>query len=343
MKILFLGETYRADAQTWIQGIQSAAGVKIDTKELPRTSTRTSRMIEAIKFFSNLIFSREQYDISLAERSTSYGFFSLFVNAKVRVVAQQGISDVYPEHGFAGWYKKKLQKAIYKRAELIHAWGWVMTPAMLESGADPARILVKPKGLNLDKFLFEAPAQKKPNSAIVTRSLYPIYRHSEIIDAAKILKSKGIHMECKLIGDGELFDSLVQKSKDSGVEDMIQFEGRIDNHDLPDFLRKAQVYISVPETDGVSASLFEAMACGCFPIVTDLSANRAFIKDGFNGFLVPVGNVGALAEGIEKFLKSPEKYEEGIRFNRAYIEKNCDLKTNMEFFFTQYQKALYSK
>ncbi|TDQ19610.1 protein involved in gliding motility RemC [Algoriphagus boseongensis] len=343
MRILFLGETYRADAQTWIRGIENASGISIETKEIPRTGGRISRMVHAIKFLLSLAFSRTKYDLVLAERATSYGFFSLLVNAKVRAVAQQGISDVWPEHGFAGWYKGILQSSTYKKADLIHAWGYVMTFAMITSGATPSKILVRPKGLDLRKFQFEGMERKKANLAIVTRSLYPIYRHSEILEAISILKRKGIELSCNMVGDGEELANLKSITKALDLENQVNWLGRIQNDDLPNYLNQAQLYIAVPETEGVSASLFEAMACGCFPIVSDLPANRAFIQSGKNGFLVPVGDYTALAHAIEKFLNNTESYHEAIHQNRIFIERNCNLKLNMEDFFTRYSQLLNQK
>ncbi|WP_077349728.1 glycosyltransferase [Algoriphagus sp. A40] len=343
MRILFLGETYRADAQTWIRGIEKVSGYSIETKEIPQTGGRISRMLLALRFLVNLAFSTRQYDLVLAERATSYGFFSLLVKAKVRVVAQQGISDVWPENGFAGWYKGILQSSIYRKADLIHGWGYVMTFAMINSGAPPSRILVRPKGLFLDKFQFAGPEQKVKNQAIVTRSLYPIYHHAVILEAISILKKKGIALKCTMVGEGSEKESLIQQTQSLHLGESVDWKGRISNLELPGYLAKASLYLAVPETEGVSASLFEAMACGCFPIVTDLPANRAFIQSGKNGILVPIGDSDALAEAIARYLQDPASFSDGIRQNRNYIERNCDLSLNMTSFFERYSQLVNRK
>ncbi|PZX47667.1 glycosyltransferase [Algoriphagus chordae] len=340
MKILFLGETYRADAQTWIQGIERESGLRIQTKEIAKTGGRLARIFAALSFLFELAFNSEKYDITLAERATSYGFLSLLVKTKVRIVAQQGITDAFPENGFAGWYKRKLQRAIYTRADLIHAWGYVMTYAMLGSGASPVKILVKPKGLDLEKYKFFPPSSERKFTAIVTRSLFPIYRHAEILEAIHILKKKGILLDCIMVGSGQEEENLAQKSRELGLEDQVVWTGRIPNSELPSYLAKAQIYIAVPETEGVSASLFEAMACGCFPIVTELPANKAFIDQGNNGLLVPVGQTDALATAIAEYLGNSEQYTDGIISNRIFIEQNCDLKTNMSSFYQTYLSLL---
>lgn len=340
MRILFLGETYRADAQTWIRGIEDASGFRIETKEIPKTGGRLTRMLHAIQFLFALKFSKETYDVVLAERATSYGFFSLLVKAKVRIVAQQGVTDVWPSDGFAGWYKTRLQTSIYKKADLIHAWGHVMTFAMINTQASPTKILVRPKGLDLGKFRFTPPSQKNTNLAIVTRSLFPIYHHAEIVEAIALLKQEGIHVSCTMIGDGIEEENLKRKTQNLGLENQIHWLGRISNGDLPNYLQESAIYLAFPETEGVSASLFEAMACGCFPIVTDLPANRAFISSGVNGILVPPGDSKALKEAISYYMSNQPFFEAGICQNRAFIEQNCNLKVNMNDFFNRYQKLL---
>lgn len=343
LNILFLGETYRADAQTWIRGIEQVSGVKIQTSEIPQTSGRFARMWAAFGYLLKLIFSQEKYDITLAERATSYGFFSLMVKSKVRVVAQQGITDAFPTTGFSGSYKRMLQRAVYTRVDLIHAWGSVMTYAMLESGAPPERILVCPKGLDLTRFRYPDLTHKKRHSAIVTRSLFPIYRHTEILDAIHQLKTEGVGIHCTMVGAGACEEALKEKTASLSLHDQLNWLGRIPNYELPEALMQAQVYIAVPETEGVSASLFEAMACGCFPIVTDLPANRAFIDDGYNGMLVPVGRPEVLAEKIKLFFSNPEKYSAAIQANRLFIEKHSNSQVNMDLFYLTYLSLLKKK
>lgn len=348
MKILFLGETYRADAQTWIQGIQKESGISIDTDEIKTINNRAIRVLQALFFIVRLFWGRyfgPKYDIVLAERNTSYGFFSLFTNAKIKVVAQQGISDVFPETGLPGFYKKILQRFVYTRVDLIHAWGHAMVPAMLKSGANPNNIIVLAKGLDLSKYTFvnQLDQNPLPLKAIVTRSLEKDYQHWNIIDAVAILKSKGILLEVNIIGGGSLLEMLQQRAHDKEVTELIHFLGRIPNEELPALLSQCPLYLSVPISEGVSSSLFEAMASGCFPIVTDLPGNRAFIHPKQNGDLVPVNNAAALANAIEQFLENPNHYEAATIQNRQLIDDKVDREKNMKVFWAKYLELLNSK
>lgn len=337
-KILFLGETYRADAHTWIRGIERVSGLKMDTLEVQSTKTRTGRLFMFVVFLIKIFRTNltKSYDLVLAERSTSYGFFAIFVNSKKRVVAQQGITDIWPLDPISLRVKPIFQRLAYRKADLIHAWGKVMVPAMLRAKADPDRIMVLPKGINLDLYKFVEFEKKERNLAIVTRSLTDVYNHSDILDALALLKARHIAIKVLIIGDGVLMPRLVQKAKALGIEEMVTFTGRIPNDELPRLLQRAGIYLSVPKSEGVSASLFEAMATGCFPIVTDLPGTRAFIRNGENGMLVPVNHPQAIADAVSKYLDSPESFEHAVVANRKYIEENVSLSKNMQEIWKRY-------
>lgn len=344
MKILFLGETYRADAQTWIKGIESQSKSSITTLEVPPSKQRWKRVLYLFLFWLEITkANRTDWDLILAERSTSYGFFSLFVRAKVRAVAQQGITDAYPTTGFSAWVKKNLMRMVYTRVDVIHAWGNVMVPAMLQAGAPPSRIMILPKGINLALYLKSKILNGTKKIGIVTRSLYPEYRHQDILMAAKIVAQTTLDFEIWIVGDGILLEDLKQKAHQLGISNQIRFLGRIPNDQLPTLLSKSDFYLSVPVSEGVSASLFEAMATLNFPIVSDLPAYQAFIKNGKNGLISPVAKPDELAKHILTYIQNADSFQEAIQNNRKYIENHVAFDRNMKVIFDRYSSLLKQK
>jgi glycosyltransferase involved in cell wall biosynthesis len=346
MRILFLGETFRADAISWFKGIEYASGHKVKTMELKMYPYRTMRVFFSFIFVIRCLRTHfgKPYDLVLAERSTSYGFFSLFINSKVRIVAQQGISDVFPLTFLSRIIKSTLQRAVYTNVDLIHAWGPAMVYAQLKSNAHPSKIIVKPKGLDLNAYTMSQGANSNYKlNAIVTRSFEKDYRHWDIIEAIKILKEKKIELNVIMVGGGSLLEEMKNLAVKLNVEGNINFTGRIDNRDLPELLRQSALYISVPVTEGVSSSLMEAMASGCLPIVTDLPGNRVFIKPGANGELVQVANAEGLANTIEKVLGNYSIYQQGIFNNRFWVEKHANHELNMLSFYGRYFEELKIK
>jgi len=73
--------------------------------------------------------------------------------------------------------------------------------------------------------------------------------------------------------------------------------------ELLHYYQRAKVYVQPSRREGLSNALCEAMLCGCIPVATDVGGSSRAI--GETGFVVPVGNPNALADGIVKALELP--------------------------------------
>ncbi|MGN6568958.1 MAG: glycosyltransferase family 4 protein, partial [Flavipsychrobacter sp.] len=276
------------------------------------------------------IINDVQPDMIIAERVTSYGFLAVITGFSCIAVAQQGITDAYPTDSILTPFKNLVQKFVFKKATLLHAWGSVMVPNMLANGAENEKILVLPKGIDLRKFHFNAEAKKWDKiRAVVTRSLYPEYGHEVIIKAFKKLSDNNIDFELVIIGDGNLKHQLQRLVSDLNLNQQISFTGRIKNDDLPQYLNAANIYISMPVTEGVSASLFEAMAAGCYPIVSAIPGNQAWIEDGKNGKLVTVNDANALFASLIDCTTKMSVIKDIVQNNRCFVEEEVSFEKNM--------------
>jgi glycosyltransferase involved in cell wall biosynthesis len=69
---------------------------------------------------------------------------------------------------------------------------------------------------------------------------------------------------------------------------------------------KSTYYISIPESDGTSVSVLEAMSAGCIPIVSELPVSKEWITNGLNGVIEQQGEnpfVKAIDLDLEKCAK----------------------------------------
>lgn len=347
-KILFLGETYRADAQTWINGLQDFGDFNIITWELQTPSNsfvnKVLRIFEYLCCVSKIrkIVQIKKPNIVIAERATSYGFLAALSGCKTIVIAQQGISDLWPENSVLFPLKKIIQNYAFKKATLIHAWGEVMIPAMIAAKVPASKIMMLPKGIDLNKFFpaNDFAIKQEKLFAIVTRSLETEYGHQTILKAFAILKSKNIDFQLTIIGDGSQKKFLQQLSKDLQIDKNVFFTGKINNNDLPKFLEQHQFYISMPTTEGVSASLFEAMACKCYPIVSDIPGNAVFIKNNKNGSLTLVGNAEKLAETLIVAYANEPQILSAVHLNYKFVHQNANYATNMKIISEKYHEII---
>jgi len=344
-KILFLGETYRADAITWIEGLKQFGDFEIVSWELKSSSNglnRIRRIFELAKTFLTIkkIARKFNPDMVIAERTTSYGFLASLTGVKPIAIAQQGITDLWPENSPLYIFKKIIQQIAYQKATLIHAWGPVMATHMQNCKVDMKKVMILPKGINLDFFQYQEIKDTQCINAIITRSLLPEYKHDIILKAFSILKQKNIPFKLTIVGDGILLDSLKKLTTKLNIEKEVIFTGRIKNTDLPILLQESNFYISMPTTEGVSASLFEAMACGCYPIVTNLPGNKCWIRNRENGILVPSEHYKKLAEEIIWAFQNDILIKSAVKENRKFIEENANYAINMKIIADKYHELI---
>ena len=120
----------------------------------------------------------------------------------------------------------------------------------------------------------------------------------------------------EIVGGGKENDNLKRLIEGNGLADNIHLLGRKDRDGVISTLRRSDVYVmsSRSETFGVAAT--EALACGLPAIATDCGGARDFMKD-FNGLLIPKDSVEALADAINKMVKSYKRYD------RRRIAEDC--------------------
>ncbi len=334
-KILFLGETYRADAITWMNGLIEFGNFEIVTWELQTSSkgiNRIKRLFELAKAILTIksIVKKFNPDMVIAERTTSYGYLAAISGLKPMAIAQQGITDLWPRNTPSYIFKKILQNYAFKKADLIHAWGNSLAEDMKESQVNMEKVMILPKGINLDFFQFNDTSDKRMINAVVTRSLEPEYNHDLILKAFSIVKQKNIPFKLTIVGNGTESKKLKWLANELKIGNEVDFAGRVNNNEIPRYLQQANIYISTPITEGVSASLFEAMACGCFPIVTNLPGNRCWINNHENGILIPSNNHIILAKELQYAFERNLWREAVIKRNRKFIEEHANYAINMK-------------
>jgi len=156
---------------------------------------------------------------------------------------------------------------------------------------------------------------------ISTRQLKPLYRVHDFIAALGHLGDQ-IDFKAVIAGDGNLRADLEIKANETGLNDT-EFIGMQSRGDLMNRLLEADIYISCSESDSTSVSLLEAMACGLFPIVSDIEGNREWIEDSKNGLLFSVGDDKALANKIQQAYKDLDLRKNAVMYNFDLIRERA--------------------
>jgi len=73
-------------------------------------------------------------------------------------------------------------------------------------------------------------------------------------------------------------------------------------------------------------AILEAMACEKPVVCTNAGGDAELVKDGYNGYVVPMRDPGALAEKINALLDDPEKMKSMGQASRRRAETEFDWK-----------------
>lgn len=134
--------------------------------------------------------------------------------------------------------------------------------------------------------------------------LHPIKGHTDFLEAAAIVARQQENVTFAIVGDGDLMDPLRARAEETGIAERVVFLGH--REDVPSLLRGVDVKAIASHSEGVPMTLFEAMACGCAIVSTDVGGLGEVIRDGETGLLVPPRDPVRLAERLLKVTSDDE-------------------------------------
>jgi glycosyltransferase involved in cell wall biosynthesis len=333
MRILYLGHIQSVHLRRWVSAAVAAGdtvAVCSFTRsdcEVPVKVLRTFGVGKAAYFLCAPQLKRfvQQFrpDVVHAHYLTSYGVLAVLAGVRPLIVTAWG-SDLLPVPTTTAAHRWLAARAL-KGADLVTVVADHMKNAAVAHGADPDRVETVPFGVDLSVFK-PAPARTPRGIPVITctRNFDDVYRVDTLIEAVARLKSNGRQVRCQLIGDGPLRRGLQRLARTAGVSGDVEFLGRRSPSEIADALASADVFVSPSLSDGNNVSLTEALACGAFPIATDIPANRQWIENGVTGLLYVAGNADSLAEALTTALDSPSLRQQAVRKNADVVRQKAN-------------------
>jgi glycosyltransferase involved in cell wall biosynthesis len=104
-----------------------------------------------------------------------------------------------------------------------------------------------------------------------------------------------------VIGEGPERDSLVELSRQLGVEDMVTFLGKVDHQVLKGAFQACQAFVFPTLQDFTGRALVEALSADAPVVVSPMTgAVGTIVHDGVNGIVVDPRDAAALAEAMHR-------------------------------------------
>lgn len=351
LRILLFGDAAHPNVEQWC-GSLVAAGADValaslrghansatENHRLPSPPVGKLRYLFALPYARSLA-RRLEPDLVASYQVSGYGWLAAMAGRRPIVQVTTG-SDVLRIAG-----RPVIRRIVFRNlrdADLVTAWAPHMQRATVAAGAYADKTFVCPRGIPATEFRAhrcEPPRINQTVRIISTRAFRDPYRLDIVVEALAILRNLGERIELTLAGDGPARRKLQALIHRLGVTEAVRMPGHIPNRELARVLAEHHLYVSVIPSDGVSASLLEAMAVGLTPIVYDNEANRYWVKHRHNAVLGRLDDSHSLAAAIRHANRDFSTRLRARSENPRIVESRANSDINGRLFLGEFESLV---
>lgn len=164
-----------------------------------------------------------------------------------------------------------------------------------------------------------APASRSPRPAFAYLGRLKKYKGVHyVIRAFATMQHREATLE--IAGAGDYRPNLQALARSLDLGDRVQFLGRISEDEKLALLRRAWALVFASPKEGWGITNLEAAACATPVVASNSPGIRESVRDGETGYLVPHGDISAMAAALDKVAASRELVDRLGRSARAFAE-----------------------
>lgn len=250
--------------------------------------------------------------LPIIQKASSKGIISVVERGSSHVLHQQEI--LMEEYKKSGLPTKELKKSFsderinremqeYKEANYITIPSLYVKRTFLEKGISEDKLIHVPYGTSLDQF---SPQKKEDDTFRVIHCGGISLRKGVQYLLRAFYELKLPNAELWLVGslNPEMKPFLAKYESDD-----IILKGHQPQNTLAWFYSQCSVFCLASIEEGLAMVQPQAMACGLPVIHTTNTGGEDIVRDGVDGFCIPIRDVEAIKEKILFFYENPEKRE----------------------------------
>jgi len=261
--------------------------------------------------------------------------------------------DVLPEQhpGGMSWLERRATRRVLEAADLVLVKSEALREAVaafspFEARVETVRWGVDPGMFHRDERAAEALRRRLgvaegDRVVLSPRILAPLYNVHLIVEALPHLLGpvpQALLAVTEYAADAGYRRQVEARAHALGVGSRVRFVGCIEHHEMPALYSLAEVVVSVPSSDGLPQSLFEAMACGTPVVLGRLPAYAEVVRDGESAVLSDL-EPPAIAEAVLLLLGSPARAAEIATAAARRVREVADLRSEVARVESFYERA----
>ena len=234
----------------------------------------------------------------------------------------------------------KSYRKYFPKVTKFHAVSNAIVKEAEKYGVDSEKVsIINP---SVDEKLLEYPKHERNDEVFKIISVgrcHWIKGYTFALDAMVQLRNKGVNFHYSIIAGGRDSENIIYQINDLGLQKNVSFINGLTHDEALKKMYSSDIYLLPSVGEGISNTVLESMALGVPVISTDCGGMGEVIKNGENGFLVPVLNVDSMVSTIRKFIDLDKKCKINIINNaRKTINHNHLLSHQIDQFRIFYSK-----
>jgi colanic acid/amylovoran biosynthesis glycosyltransferase len=226
----------------------------------------------------------------------------------------------------------------FARATAVHCVSEAIKQQATEYGLDSSKARIIRPAVDPDFFLHNRSLARKtaPFRLLSVGSLVWVKGYEYALLSVRRLLDSGLSVQFDIVGVGPERQRILYTVHDLGLVEHVHLLGKLSPTEIREQLASADAFLLSSVSEGISNAVLEAMASGLPVVTTDCGGMREVLRDGIEGFVVPVRDVNAMAEALRRIAADEELASRLARAARQRVECELNLKEQSKQFLQLY-------
>ena len=268
-------------------------------------------------------------------------------------VTVMGGDVLHEQHGEAlSGLERRATRRILERADVLFSKSDALRDAIDAFGGAHGPVVTVRWGIDPDVYKPDAASARGWRERLALdaasrvilspRILRPLYNIDRIVEAMPEVKRDqptAILLITEYRADDSYRKALREQVRNRGLGDCVRFIGSASPREMRGLYTLADLVVSVPRSDGLPQSLFEAMACGTPVVLGNLPAYREVVTEGESA-LFSEPNAGSLSAAMLQILGDRSLAERLGRQARERVAAVAALPEQLDIVETEYRRIV---